>query len=190
MFRGSEDDVLERYYKAYRTLDSQNVDIQGILRITGDCPLLEVELCDSLVENFLTKGLDYSYLSPRFAEGLDCEVFKPNLLKEAYERSTLNSEREHVTQYFHNNKDKFKIDFLDNSVDDSGYRITVDESEDFEVVKKIIEHFSDSNEQMNFNNIKQFLDSNPDVLELNSSIIRNEGLLKSLENDKVEEEEM
>lgn len=183
VFRGSEDDVLGRYYNAYLTLGDMKDNVNGIIRITGDCPLFESDICDELISSFIDKGLDYSFLSPNFAEGLDCEVFLPDLLKEAYFNSELNSEREHITQYFHNNKKKFKINFLENTNNDSKYRITVDEPEDYLVVKNILEHFI-LEKELSFSNIKKYLDSQPELFKLNSNIIRNEGLLKSLKDEK------
>jgi spore coat polysaccharide biosynthesis protein SpsF len=74
---------------------------------------------------------------------------------------------------------------IQNSSDDSSYRITVDEEQDFVVVKSIIEYFSNNNLEMNTQNIKNYLDTNPNVYNLNSHIIRNEGLQKSLEKEQI-----
>ncbi|RXJ61062.1 acylneuraminate cytidylyltransferase, partial [Halarcobacter ebronensis] len=80
--------------------------------------------------------------------------------------------------------DKYNMFQLENSSDDSKYRITVDEEKDFELVKIIIEEFEKSKKELNIKNIKKFLDQNQNIFSLNSNILRNEGLLKSLKNDK------
>jgi spore coat polysaccharide biosynthesis protein SpsF len=185
VYRGDSNDVLGRYYEAFMTLpkELQNAT-QGIIRLTGDCPLFESEICDKLIKRFEKKELDYASTSPKITEGLDCEIFKKELLFEAFHNAKLASQREHVTLYINDNKEKFNIDRLDNDTDDSNYRITVDEPEDFQVVKNIIEYFNENKLQLHINNIKKYLDNHPDIFNLNSKIIRNEGLIKSLQNDK------
>lgn len=183
VFRGSEEDVLSRYYNAYETFANMKHSIKGIVRITGDCPLFESENCNLLLENFVNQKLDYSSLSSKFAEGLDCEVFTPKVLCDAHNNAILKSEREHVTQYLHNHSNRYKMESLDKVRDDSKYRITVDEPEDFIVVENIIQHFSKNSIELKFENIKKYLDDNPEIFSLNSSIIRNEGLIDSLNND-------
>ena len=180
VFRGSENDVLSRYYNAYLTLNLKE-NINGIIRITGDCPLFESDICDELIEFYNKEKADHVYLSPKFAEGLDCDIFSPKLLKLAFDNAMLPSEREHVTLYF--NKLDIKQLLLDNSRDDSKYRLTIDEPEDYIVIKSIIENLENLNKKLTFNNVKSFLDSNPDVFKINSRIIRNEGLIKSIEEE-------
>ena len=181
VYRGDENDVLKRYYKAFLTLGKSKDKVKGIVRITGDCPLFEPENCDSLLKNFIDKKLDYNYLSQNFAEGLDCEVFTPKALLQANKLAKLKSEREHVSRFFHNNLNLFKIETFDKKVDDSKYRITVDEPEDFLVIKNIIINLSKKKLDLNFYNVKKYLDENPRIFSINSSIIRNEGLKKSLQ---------
>jgi len=96
------------------------------------------------------------------------------------------SEREHVTQYFHNNPDQVKITKLKNRIDDSKYRITVDEEADLVAVKLIFEAlYSDKHSPFGVEEIKEFLDKNPKIWQINSMIVRNEGLIKSLKEDSV-----
>ncbi|EDZ62360.1 acylneuraminate cytidylyltransferase [Sulfurimonas gotlandica GD1] len=182
VYRGSSDDVLSRYYTTYSSTEN-NKDITDIVRITGDCPLIEPRIIDSLIEFYIQNKADYSALTQRFAEGLDTEVFSVKLLEEAYASANLKSEREHVTQYFYNNKEQFNMCFLENDTDDAKYRITVDEPADFIVVKNIIESLNLNNIDLNIKNIKRYLDSNVNIFELNSKIVRNEGLEKSLKYD-------
>lgn len=184
VFRGSESDVLSRYYEVFNSLTNME-DYSGIVRFTGDCPFVEPSIIEKVIESFIYKNYDHVCLSSRYAEGLDTEIFKPKLLFDAYNNANKLSEREHVMLYIVNNSDKYKMFQLENLVDDSTYRVTVDEEEDFIVVKTIIEEFYKKNIKININNIKKFLDENRDVFVLNSKVIRNEGLKKSLEKDKV-----
>lgn len=180
VYRGSEDDVLGRFY---HTAAKHNP--KSIVRITGDCPLIDPEICDQVINIYLKEKADYVYLGPTFAEGLDCEIFSFPALKVAYKNAKMKSEREHVTLYFHNHPELFNIIAVKNETDDSKYRFTVDEPKDFEVIKAIIEALYKRNSvPFHFKEIKQFLDDHPDIFQKNAYIIRNEGLLKSLRADK------
>lgn len=177
---GDENDVLKRFYLAAKEIHAQN-----IVRLTADCPLIDPIVVDKYIVEFFTKKLDYIYPDLTFAEGLDTEVFTFEALEIAYKYATREPEREHVTQYFHNNKEKFKISQLINITDDSKYRITVDEESDFFVVKKIMEAlYTNDNNSFGIEEIKDFLNQHPEIFSLNSSIIRNEGLQISLNNEK------
>ncbi len=178
-FRGSEHDVLDRYYQA-----ALRFGITHIMRITGDCPLLDPDICDRLIEAYLNEQVDYIVTAQTYAEGLDCEVFSFEALETAWKDAKLQTEREYVTQYFHNHSDHFKMSILPSEKDDSKYRFTVDEKEDFVVVKAILEGLSRQGKDFfTSEDIKIFLDTHPDIYQLNAHIIRNEGLLKSLKDD-------
>lgn len=180
VYRGKDADVLDRYYYAASVYHPTH-----IVRITGDCPLIDPEICTQLIAAYLQGGYDYASLSQEYAEGLDCEIFSFTALKTAYENAVLLSEREHVTLYIHNHSSEFKKFSLPNRQDESNYRITVDEEADFQVVKAIIEHLKKSTQpSFHFSQVKAYLDAHPEVMRLNSQIIRNEGLLKSLRHDR------
>lgn len=183
VFRGSEDDVLSRYYHAFNEFKDEFEKYNAIVRITGDCPLIDPDLIDRVITVYLENRMDYVALSPNFCEGLDVEIFSEKLLIKAFNEAKLNSEREHVALFIHNNKELFKMCRVENNSDDSSYRITVDEEQDFVVIKHIIEHFSKNNLAMNTQNIKNYLDNNPSVFNLNANIIRNEGLQISLKKE-------
>lgn len=178
-FRGNEDDVLDRFYQA-----AEKHKFEYIVRLTADCPLIDPAHLDKMIQTFFETGADYIYQSQEFAEGMDAEVFTFTALEKAHAQAQLRSEREHVTQFFHNNPDSFKIVRLENDTDDSKYRITVDEKEDFLVVKRIIkELYSHESKPFGISEIKTFLDNHPEIFNINCHIIRNEGLIKSLQND-------
>lgn len=179
VFRGSQSDVLDRYYQA-----ASSVSATHIMRVTGDCPLIDPAICDSTVEKFFSTGADYIATSPRYAEGLDCEVFTFAALEAAWKEAELDSEREHVTLFIRNRPERFVCELLDNPRDDSHYRITVDEPQDFEVVQAVLNALiPEHGLSFSFDHVRSFLDTHPNICNLNSQIIRNEGLIKSLEDE-------
>jgi len=137
VYQGSEDDVLDRYYKAALQKSSDVV-----VRITGDCPLVDPKIVDTVVKAY--KATDSDYVSntnpPTYPDGLDVEVFSFSALKTAWEDAKSNSEREHVTSYIRESC-IFKTDNVANYEDYSKERWTVDEPDDYEVVKAIFSHF-------------------------------------------------
>jgi spore coat polysaccharide biosynthesis protein SpsF len=178
-FRGSEQDVLDRYYQC-----AKKVKAKHVMRLTGDCPLIDPLICDKLTFEYERSGADYIQTGPTFAEGVDCEIFSFSALIEAWENASLKSEREHCTLYLRNNPEKFMKITLNNSTDDSRYRFTVDRREDFLVVKAIIEYFmAKRNIDFGTNDIKNFLDTHAEIFKINSDVIRNEGLIISLKED-------
>jgi len=186
VFRGSEDDVLSRYFNAFLSLKDSADKPNAIVRITGDCPLIDPYLINKVVKVYQEKEVDYVALSPNFSEGLDVEIFSEDLLIKAFNDAKLPSEREHVSLFFHNNKSLFNMYRIKNNSDDSKYRITVDEEKDFVVVKSIIEYLTNNNLVMNTHNIKEYLNSNPNIYKINANIIRNEGLHISLEKEQLD----
>lgn len=179
VFRGSEDDVLSRFHQCVATFKNSD-----IIRVTADCPLIDTNVIGKLIKIHASTQSDYSYLSPKFAEGLDVEIFTASALQQAYDNAKLLSEREHVTLYFHNNPEMFKITTLDQKYDHSRFRFTLDTIEDYEVLVKMSNFFGDKFETIKTKTIIDFLINNPAVYRLNCDIIRNEGLLISLNKDQ------
>jgi len=178
---GSEDDVLDRYYQT-----AKKYNVKHIMRLTADCPLIDPEICDSIADAYFESGVDYIRTGETFAEGLDSEIVGFKALVQAWREARLKAEREHATLYIRNHPEFFKTMVKENEIDDSRYRITVDEEEDFLVVKTILENlYKGYNSYFTIREIKSYLDTHPEVYKLNSHIIRNEGLLKSLQVDGV-----
>jgi len=176
-YRGSEDDVLDRYYQT-----AKEYNVKHIMRLTADCPLIAPNVCDSIANTYFESDIDYIHTGKTFAEGLDCEIVGFMTLTKAWLEAKLKSEREHVTLYIRNHPELFKTMVKGNERDDSRYRITVDEKEDFIVVKTILENlYKGNNKYFTVREIKSFLDMHPEIYKLNADIIRNEGLLKSLQ---------
>ncbi|MEK7585312.1 MAG: glycosyltransferase family protein [Patescibacteria group bacterium] len=177
-FRGSIEDVLDRYYQC--SLKYSEYDV--VVRLTGDCPFADPAVIDQVVEFFLAGNYDYAsnVLVETFPDGLDVEVFSREALAEAAAQAKLLSEREHVTLYLRNQA-KFKKGNVAAKVNLARIRLTVDESADLEVARFLAKNLPPD---ASYEEIVACLEANPDVLEKNSNIIRNAGLAKSLRQDK------
>lgn len=179
VFRGSEDDVLERFYLAARS-----VSPRAVVRLTGDCPLVDPLICDDLVRTYLSNDVDFVHTAATYAEGADCEILSFSALEKAHREARLKSEREHLTMYLHNHPELFRKMTLENATDDSRFRITVDEPEDFTVVRAVIEGLYGADRPFyTITDVKAFLESHPQIMRINSGIVRNEGLIMSLQSD-------
>ena len=183
-FKGSVEDVLTRFYG---TAAPEKPDY--VVRLTSDCPLIDPSVIDQVVK-FCIDG-DYDYAATEaatFPDGLDTEVFKFSALERAYKEADMTSEREHVTPYIWKNGtakggDKFKTAYYKNplgeyNADDN--RITIDEPQDFEVIKHLIEHLGI---EKSWKEYIDYLYAHPEVKALNSMFANNEGYAKSLRND-------
>jgi spore coat polysaccharide biosynthesis protein SpsF len=182
VFRGSENDVLDRFYQAVKKINPI-----WVVRVTSDCPLIDPKLVDKIIEVTQAEGNDYgsNVIEETFPDGQDVEVFKFTALETAWKSAKKESEREHVTPYIRNNsnqkgKNIFSSISYKNNIDYSRIRITVDEANDFELINKVIT-------QLGFNKswfeYTEYIINNK-LVELNGNIIRNEGYLKSLKNDQ------
>ena len=171
-FRGSLDDVLDRFYQAAKKEGAKH-----IVRLTGDCPLIDPSLIDSVIEFYLEGELDYASnaLEPTFPDGLDTEVFSFSALERASARAAKPSQREHVTSYIYNNPDEFNIGVFKSDVDLSSHRWTVDTKEDFEFVSRVFEHLYPKNKHFNYMDVLELLEQEPDLVKINSMYERNEG---------------
>lgn len=181
-YAGSEDDVLERYYQTANAFESHT-----IVRVTGDCPLLDPEVSGRVLERFLQGDCDYASntLKPTFPDGLDTEVFSVQALTRAWQEASLKSEREHVTPFIWKNVDKFRTANVENHLDLSALRWTVDEPEDLEFARLIYRRFTGSRPDFGMADVLDFLESHPEVASINAGFDRNEGYFKSLRHDGV-----
>jgi glutamate-1-semialdehyde aminotransferase/spore coat polysaccharide biosynthesis protein SpsF (cytidylyltransferase family) len=184
-FKGSTNDVLDRFYYAVKDYSPDYV-----VRITSDCPLIDPDVIDQIVGLCVIKKLDYlsNTLEPTFPDGIDVEVFSFNALEKAWKESFLKSDREHVTPYIWRNstffdKTMFKSEnynFIENL---SNIRLTVDYMDDYELIKLLISNLGGN---LPFNKYVHFLNQNRDFLKLNSNFRRNEGFMKSIEDDSIQ----
>ena len=172
VYRGSENDVLDRYYRAAKQYNPEIV-----VRITGDCPIVEPKVVDLIIGEFEKNKTDYTSNigPPTYPDGLDVEVFTFVALEMAWKQATSNYDREHVTTYIRNN-DSFILENIKNNIDYSGERWTVDEQEDFEFISKIIQHFS-PNLDFGWKEVINLKLSHPEYFKINQNITRNEGAI-------------
>jgi spore coat polysaccharide biosynthesis protein SpsF (cytidylyltransferase family) len=171
-FRGSEADVLDRYYQAAR-----KVGADVVVRITADCPLIDGGVVDGVVELFARAGADYAsnVNPPTFPDGLDVEVFSFAALETTWKEASKKYQREHTTSYITENPDAFRLANLTHPRDLSGWRLTVDEAEDLQLVRRVFEALYDADRLFSFEQVVAYLDRHPDLLEINSQFARNEG---------------
>ena len=177
-FRGSSDDVLDRYYKC-----AKKFNIDNILRITSDCPLIDPDIVDKVIEKYQSKEFDYvsNTLIRTFPVGTDVEIFPFKILEKAWQNADLPSEREHVTPYIRNKKFNCKLENLENEKKLGYLRWTLDRIEDFELIKKIVKKIS--KRPILMNDILDLFSDEPELIKINAHISQNEGMLKSLKKD-------
>ena len=169
VIRGSETDVLQRFCDA---ADATLADI--IVRVTGDCPVVDPKLVDKVIKLYLNSDADYTSNidPPTFPDGLDVEVFGRSLLKDANRGAQSDFEREHVTPFIRNGN--FKKLNLRNVLDTSELRLTLDEPEDLTLLQNVFERFQPEI-HFSFEKIEKLLMSNSRLKKTNNSHKRNEG---------------
>ncbi len=178
IFRGSLSDVLSRYYYAA----SEN-DAKVIVRVTGDCPVIDPDIVDELILQLKFNNYDYASLVGEFPDGLDCSVMTFKALKQAFLKAKLTSEREHVCPYIEKNPEVFKIFKYYKFHGLGHHRWTLDEEVDYELIKIIFKALYQKNQIFYHHEILKFLSKNESLFDINSHISRNEGYQKSLKND-------
>lgn len=170
-FAGDENDVLDRYYQAAKKF---HADI--IVRITGDCPLIDYKIVDKTIEHFLEHRFDYvsNVDPPTYPDGLDTEVFTFDALEKSWKNAKEKYDREHVIPYILR-ENIFKRSSISHSRDLSSERWTVDTPEDFYLVQNIIEHFYPLHKYYGLDDIMEYKNQYPELFLINQQNIRNEG---------------
>ncbi len=168
--QGSENDVLDRYVQAAR---KHQADV--VVRITGDCPLIDSDLVDEAIRRFKVAGVDYfsNTCPPTYPDGLDVEICTFKALEQASLETSNPLDREHVTPYLRNSG-KFKTATMQYNRDLSNLRWTVDEQSDFTVIEKVFQHF-DPRIDFSWIEILNLQLQQPDLFNINQHITRNEG---------------
>jgi spore coat polysaccharide biosynthesis protein SpsF len=179
-FRGSESDVLKRFFGA-----ADMVDAKHVMRITGDCPLVDPPTIKKLVKLYFDGEFDFCGVGcgagvakdkniNRFPDGFDAEIFSFKVLSEANDEANINLQREHVTPFIWQNNKRYKLGSLYSESDYSDLRLTVDNKEDFEFVNWIYEMLYPINSHFDLQDILELLKNNPDVMT-NKHLIGQEG---------------
>ncbi|PIR74165.1 MAG: hypothetical protein COU35_03855 [Candidatus Magasanikbacteria bacterium CG10_big_fil_rev_8_21_14_0_10_47_10] len=180
VYRGSEDDVLDRYYQA-----AKKVNADSVIRITGDCPFMDPAVIDRIVQEFQKGGYDYvaNTQPATYPDGIDVEVFSFQALERAWNEAGLSSEREHVTPYIWKNPTLFAIGNIVHDADWSGYRWTLDTPEDLDFLRHVAAACKEAGGPCSMADIRALVDAHPQWRELNGMYERNEGYIKSLAED-------
>lgn len=181
VFCGSLENVLDRFYQAAKKFKPDH-----IVRLTGDCPLIDAQVVDDLVRLYLEKKCDYgtNCMPPTYPDGLDAEVFSIKVLREAWQEASLPSHLEHISLFFEEQPKRFKIENLACNRDLSALRWTVDEPEDFEFVRAVFENLYQNENQFQMDDVLDLMKRKPELALMNQRFTRNEGLLKSKQEDK------
>ena len=170
VYRGKEEDVLDRFYQA-----ALHYQPTAIVRITADCPLIDPQVVDSVISFFKDQQFDYvsNCHPPTYPDGLDTEIFSYQALAKTWLEAKLAHEREHVTPYMRQ-AGKLRIGNVEADIAYPNERWTVDNEEDFILIKSIIENLYPINSYFNMDDILKFKMKNPNIFLVNKHIHRNE----------------
>jgi spore coat polysaccharide biosynthesis protein SpsF len=172
VFRGSEEDVLDRFYHAAIDYHADN-----IVRITADCPLIDHELIDTVIRKFKKSDSVPDYISNcvplrTYPRGLDTEVIRFAALEKSWRGDTNPAFREHVTQYILHNPEMFVIAGSIDKTDNSSLRWTVDTPEDLTLITKIYNYFG--NNLFSWRDVLKLVRDHPELTAINAHIKQKE----------------
>lgn len=166
VFTGSENDVLDRFYNT-----AKKFNLDPIVKISGDCPLIDPAILDNIIEFFVNNKSKYDYVSntaePTYPEGMDVEVFSFKALEKTFNEAKEALDRENITPYILRNKEAFRIYNYKNDKDYSKFRLTVDELEDFELIKQIFKRLYSEDNVFTMEQVIDYLETNPSLLLIN-----------------------
>jgi len=169
-YLGSTKNVLERYYLAAQKFNAHDEDI--IIRVTSDCPLIDVDLLDNCIKMYNSKKYDYvsNRLKRTVPVGLDVEVFSFKLLKFMHENAEEDFEKEHVTPYIYlSNNNNYKLGSCVEYADNSEYRLTLDEYDDYKAIKEVYKKF-DNKIDFSYKELINLLKNNQYIFDINSTV--------------------
>ena len=164
-FRGDVTNVLDRFYQAARKYRPDHV-----VRITGDCPLIDPQIVDELVTFYLDAGCDYASncRPPSYPVGLDGEILSFSALEKAWKAAGRPDEKEHVVVYIITHPDRFQISNYRSPEDLSHLRWTVDEPEDLEFVQQVFEAIYPVKPDFTMKDVLDLLECQPELMDINS----------------------
>jgi len=169
--RGDENNVMKRVIEA-----GESVKADVIVEITGDCPIIDPKIIEESINIFKSNSYDYvsNALIRTYPDGMDTQVFLLSTLKNSYSMTNSEKDYEHVTLHIRNNPEIFTHY---NMIAPSKIRrpelgLTLDEIKDYELIKKIIEHFGDKNILFNCFEVINFIENNPELLFINNTVKR------------------
>ena len=169
VFRGSQYDVLDRYYRA-----AQKMDAHIIIRVTADCPLIDPELIDQLYDFYENEKADFASnrLPPpwhrTYPIGLDAEIVSMNWLQKAWKNAEEKFEREHVMPWFYDTPGRCKVSIMDNPIDYGSHRWTVDTPEDYAMMQSLFKKLDDPL-NASWHEVMRVINANPELEMINAS---------------------
>ena len=165
-FRGSEDDVLDRYYQAARTFSAD-----CIVRITSDCPLIDAEIIDRVVQAFLDNGPDYASntIESTYPRGQDVEVFTFDALKKAWCEASADFQHVHATPYIYQHPEQFRMLSVTGDEDESRHRWTVDTKEDLALIRAVYGKIN-RDDLFSWRDVLELFRKEPNLTEVNRHI--------------------
>ncbi len=176
VYRGSEDNILSRYYEA-----ATEFKFDIVIRITSDCPLIDPQILDDMIKKFKKlnshrRKCDYlsNVLIRTFPRGIDAEIFWYDILRKAFNEANKNYQREHVTPFIRENPKRFQLINYSNSKDQSQHRWCLDEKDDYNFISKIYEHLYPLNPKFRLNDVIEILNQRPDLITINAHIKQKE----------------
>lgn len=178
VYRGSEEDVLSRYYETARL---HHADV--VVRITADCPLIDPRVVDDVIRRYLEQAelVDYvsNTLQRSYPRGMDTEAFSFEVLEEAYFEASQAPEREHVTPFIYRHPERYRLANVIYASDQSHHRWTVDTPEDFQLIERILQSIYPKNPYFTLEDVLDLLTDHPEWIKINSHIQQKElGLTK------------
>ncbi len=166
VFRGDEQDVLDRYYRA-----AQFAKAEAVVRITADCPLIDPEITDKTLQAFLDVRPDYASnaLTRTYPRGLDTEVISMPALERAWREASEKYQRAHVTPYFYREQSLFKVLEVKGEQDYSALRWTLDTEQDLEFLRAVYARF-DGRDNFGWRDVVSLLGREPALSEINRDV--------------------
>ncbi len=182
VFRGSEADPLDRYHQA-----AGHYGVKHVVRIMADCPLVDPEVVDEVIEKYFSGDYDLSYLGGEFPTGLDVTVFSYAALEKCRNAARLQSEREHITAYMTHNPDQFNIGVFEKFKGLLHHRWVMDHPADYEFIKLVYKALYEPGKVFHSRDILKLLLEQPELSQINGWIPRDQGYLNAVEQDQLAE---
>lgn len=182
VFRGSETDPLESFVLAARLYEADH-----IVRMKGDCPIVDAQVVDAAIRLHLDEGADYTgnCLQRTYPVGLDVEILSREALEKVWREATLRSEHEHITLYVAKHPEQFAIRHLTQPDDQSAQRWTVDYPEDYELLRRIFDELYPVDPEFGMKAVLDFLSRRPELRLLNAHVRADAGVQISLARDEI-----
>ena len=173
VFRGSTNDVLDRYYRA-----ASKYQAGAVVRITSDCPLIDPQPIDMVIRKYLESDIDYMALGIEggFPRGMDIEIFSFTTLEKTYMEAKKDYEREHVTPYIYHHPDIFKLKFFEGTgkLRRPDLRLTVDTEEDLRLIREIFKQLYRDGQLFHTEDVIDLLDKHPELVAINAHVVQKE----------------